>query len=101
MSRVNDLITDGVISSRSRRDYVVYCDLVQVKIGISKSHLLQAIIEPITIVNVACIKEGLRDTELRHSVSLGLVHLLMENSQFHRQIGLRLLYLFPKLGLFF
>ena len=56
VNRVNGLITDNVISSRRWRDCVVYCDLGKVKVGISGFHLLQAILEPITIVDATRIK---------------------------------------------
>ena len=79
MNGVNILITDDVISSRRRRDNVVYYDLGQVKVGISSSHLLQAILEPVAVVDTACIEEGLGNAKICHGVGSGLLHLFTKS----------------------
>ena len=79
MNRVNILITDDVVSSRHRRDGVVYYDLGQVKVRISSSHLLQAILEPVAVVDAARIEKGLGNAKLRHGVGSGLFHLFTKS----------------------
>ena len=101
MSGVNAFIVDSVLSSKRRWDGGVYCDLGQVKVGMSSSHLLQAILEPFAIVDVTRIKEGLGNAKLRNSVSSGLLHLFTKRGQFHSQIGFRLLCFFEPTGLFY
>ena len=79
MNGVNILITDDVVSSRRRRDDVVYYDLGQVKVRISSSHLLQAILEPVAVVDAARIEKGLGNAKLRHGVGFGLLHLFTKS----------------------
>ena len=79
MNGVNILINDDVVSSRRRRDGVVYYDLGQVKVGISSSHLLQAILEPVAIVDAAHIEEGLGNAKLRHGIGSSLLHLFTKS----------------------
>ena len=100
MSKVNSLIADGALSSRRWWDDGVYCDLGQVKVGMSSSHLLQAIIKPFAIVDATRIEEGLGNAKLHHSIGSGLFHLFMKRGQFLCQIGLRLLFFLDSTGLF-
>ena len=100
MSGVNALIIDSVLFSRRRWDGGVYCDLGQVKVGMSSSHLLQAILEPFAVVDVTRIKEGLGNAKLRNNVNFGLLHLFTKRGQFCSQIGFHLLCFFEPTGLF-
>ena len=98
MNGVNGFIADCVVSFRHRRNCVVYYDLGQVEVGISISHLFQAILKPVTIVNATRVKEGLKNTKLRHNVGFGFLHLLTKSSQLRCQIGLRFLHLLEPTG---
>ena len=100
MSGVNGLIVDDVLSSRHRRDSGVYCNLGQVKVGMSNSHLLQVILEPFTIVDATRIEEGLANVKLHHGVGSSLLHLFTKRGQLCCQIGLRLLRFLDPTGLF-
>ena len=80
MNGVNNLIIDGVVPYRHQQDYVVYCDLGQVEVRISSSHLLLAILEPFTIIDTTSIKERLRDPKLGHGIDSGFFHLLKKSS---------------------
>ena len=84
MNRVNDLITDGVVPSKRQQDYVVYYDLGQVEVKINSSLLLQAILEPFTIIDATSIKERLRNLKLYHGVGSGSLHLLTKSNQLRR-----------------
>ena len=100
MNGVNSLIADGVLSFKRRRDDGVYCDLGQVKVRMSSSHLLQAILESFTIVDATWIEEGLGNAKLRHSVNSSPFLLFTKRGHFRRQIGLCLFRFLEPMGLF-
>lgn len=99
VDRVFSLIADGVVSPRSRWDDVVYGDLGQVQIRVNCYNLFQAVIKPFAIKDIAVIEERLQDLECRHSVSFGLVHLLMKSDHLRHQVGVHFLYLLTTMGL--
>ena len=82
MNGVNSLIADGVLSFKRRRDDGVYCDLGQVKVRMSSSHLLQAILESLIVVDATHIEEGLGNAKLHHDVDSNLLLLFTKRGQF-------------------
>ena len=83
MNKIDSLIADNIVYPRGRQDSVIYDDLKQVQIRIDDSNLFQAIVKPISIVNITRVEKGLGDLELHHDVDLGLDHLIMKNGQLH------------------
>ena len=70
MNKIDSLITDNIVSPRGRQDSVIYDDLKQVQIRIDDSNLFQAIVKPISIVNITRVEKGLGDLELDAALTI-------------------------------
>ena len=70
MNKIDNLIADNIVSPRGRQDSVIYDDLKQVQIRIDDSNLFQAIVKPISIVNITRVEKGLGDLELDAALTI-------------------------------
>ena len=70
MNKIDSLIADNIVYPRGRQDSVIYDDLKQVQIRIDDSNLFQAIVKPISIVNITRVKKGLGDLELDAALTI-------------------------------